>query len=134
MDTPYKNAASQSQTIACIGILEDGLDLTIKGNLGLHILVNKPRHARPALVPAKRSPKPLPTRDELKGTRRNFGPGRGHTDDHALAPTPVSALEGSSHGVDETNGLKGVVNTIASLGHAHEHLCLESAIVVERFL
>src|SRR4029079_14386270 len=93
-------------------------------NFSLHVPVDDLRHIGAAARAAEGSAAPYPAGHELKRPRRNLLAGAGNTDNDALAPATVAALQRRTHELDVAHAFERVVGAAdlagAALGHVHE--------------
>src|SRR6185295_9716439 len=87
-------------------------------DLLFHVPIDDPRHVGATAGAAEGGAAPDPAGDELEGAGLDFGTRGRDTDDDALAPTLVAALQRRAHEIDVAHAFKGVVG--AALGEIDE--------------
>src|SRR6266851_2895703 len=84
----------------------------------VHVPVDDLRHVAAALSAAERRTFPSAARDELERTRRDLLARGGDADNHARAPSTLTAFERLTHQLDVADAFEGEVG--AALGKIHQ--------------
>jgi len=94
----------------------------------IEVALDKAGHLSAALDTSKGRSLPDTSGHKLERSRGDLLAGRSDSDDDTLSPSLVTGLQSSSHGVDVSNGLKGVIKT--TISQVHEDLLDGSAFVI----
>merc|ERR1712046_209490 len=106
MSQPASEAHDATQTFSLVQQIKSLInlveahrvcDVVVQARFAIHVFLHEPGHVAAALVATEGRASPHSSGNELEGPRRDFRSAGGNTDNNALAPTFVAALERTAH-------------------------------------